>query len=344
MVPSILVQMTVQQTPLTRRGLLALLLAAKARRAEGAESPAQPARLLQVERLTANMVESRNCLTFRAGAAALLFSIPVWSRANVGGGRFSLDYREGPLGGIFVAEFAGGANPERAKGLRNTGFHREAVVEARGCAKEAAYFGYMTSFSHESPRQARQALASSQDSLMGFSAVEGLHRVGQSISNAIHFRASPASSPADWSRLAQQAKTEILVSDSWKTQDWVPQSPSQTLFYLVWRAACGTRTSHQVDYAYNGRSYTLNLDLDRDESMAHELASRGISEHPELIHRIRGCITPKGPGSRVPFSVWYEKSPNPLPLRIEWQPRSFLRLSFEAESILRPHAVLKEAL
>ena len=52
---------------------------------------------------------------------------------------------------------------------------------------------------------------------------------------------------------------------------------------------------------------------------------------PDRLLAIKGAIRNQSTGKRTAFRVWLENTPNQVvPVRIELQPRSFLRLTFQA--------------
>ena len=66
--------------------------------------------------------------------------------------------------------------------------------------------------------------------------------------------------------------------------------------------------------------------------VAKRLAERGLTRFPERIVAIHGKLQELRGSRGSKFRIWFEKgSENPLPLRIEFQPKAFLALAFEAK-------------
>ena len=74
-------------------------------------------------------------------------------------------------------------------------------------------------------------------------------------------------------------------------------------------------------YVYHEQEYLLELDAAKSGG------------NPEGLLTVRGRIRNQGTGYQTAFRVWIEDSSDSVvPVRIEYQARSFLRLTFEALS------------
>ena len=82
------------------------------------------------------------------------------------------------------------------------------------------------------------------------------------------------------------------------------------------------RTAHAAGrYVYNEQEYLLELD-------APEWGKPGGKANRLLP--VRGKIRNRRTGRQTPFTIWMADSAGSIiPMRIEYQPRSFLRLVFE---------------
>jgi hypothetical protein len=64
--------------------------------------------------------------------------------------------------------------------------------------------------------------------------------------------------------------------------------------------------------------------------MGQQLATRGVTHQPEAVWRMNGTTTETGTRQSTPFEIWFEKGDaSGLPVRIEFHPKSFLKLVFE---------------
>src|SRR5262249_37597089 len=121
--------------------------------------------------------------------------------------------------------------------------------------------------------------------------------------------------------LASSAKTvSVGVTDSGS------RSFLQALADLLMRA-----DGEQGRYIYSGRPYRLRLTrcLDR-KATAYFRERRLIEGLTEVLH-VSGKVRREAGGKESEFQLWIPAgSERPLPLRIEYQAKSYLRLFFEA--------------
>jgi hypothetical protein len=72
-------------------------------------------------------------------------------------------------------------------------------------------------------------------------------------------------------------------------------------------------------YVYNEQEYLMEIEASPQSGSAERLLT------------VRGSVRNRRTGHQTPFRVWVEDSPGSVvPVRIEFQPRSFLRLTLEA--------------
>jgi hypothetical protein len=152
-----------------------------------------------------------------------------------------------------------------------------------------------------------------------FAAVNGRHVPGRSRSALAHFEFS---SGVQWSDrgLIEKAQSVFAGAAVWRETSWpnAPDQPPPTFLsqlerLLKQRAKCAGK------YVYNEQEYLLELGEPQREGPQDRLTA------------IKGTIRNQRTGNRTAFRVWLENSPDSVvPVRIEFQPRSFLRLTFEA--------------
>jgi hypothetical protein len=258
---------------------------------------------------------SRECeRRYRADAQVILLGITVLHRRDVGDG--SAAWRESALedGSVVrLLEFAGRSAPERAAGLNRFGFIQELSRSGDSAYPEAIYFGLMTASPEESAAEARLALHSASKEA-SYSAIDG--RVdAEGIETArAHFVAPARTSSADRQELIERAHQAL--SGAPKTRTAAQNAPHPFLHALAELLRDPHR--NETRYAYNGRLYDLTVEKSRDPKAA------GVIRVSGSLRRIDG-------GKPTEFRLWIEEgSPHPLPLRIEYQPKAYLRLTFEA--------------
>lgn len=295
----------------SRRGfggyLLALLhpLRTHAQKAQAATNPSPP-------------MASR---AYRCDAVILFLGMTVFRRAGVGGGEASLEETGEGDTRRHTYFFAGGSDPKRAHGLNRLGWIRETVVASGAAPSSADYFGVMTSSPEESLEHARKTMEDPVSGRSAFSAVSGRNIAGRSRSAVTHFEYG---SGAMWSDrgLIDHAQSTFRGPVDWRETAW-PNSPNQPphTFLLSLATLLKQRTKHAAGrYVYNEQEYTLELDT----------LPAGKDRLVPVHGRIRNLCT----GKETLFRVWLEAgSPSVVPVRIEYQARSFLRLTFEAVAV-----------
>lgn len=271
-----------------------------------------------------------NRRSFRVDATIQLFSIPVWRQAGVGSGFLALEVKPAPQGARFQAEFAAGANPARARGLRHMGWLTETAQHAGETLTEAGYFGFMTSFQAEGVDQARRVLSETDQASARFSASEGARTPEHCWSRTANFEAPPPRDPRSWGRLAEQARHVLGRTATASTE---PQ-PAGTLLHTLYRFANGAESRGAADYLFNGRRYRLEMAKSADAATGRQLAARGLTPNGDRVMKLSGKAWLPPKGSPIAFAAWYDAGETHNVLRIEWQPRSFLRLHFEVDSTL----------
>lgn len=271
-----------------------------------------------------------NRRSFRADATIYLLSIPVWRQLGVGSGFLTLEEMPATQGARFRAEFAAGANPARAKGLRHVGWLTETAQQSGGTIEEAEYFGFMTSFQAEGVDQARRVLSQMEQGAVRFSASEGARTPQQCWSRTASFEAPPPADPRSWGRLAERAR-HALGRTTAASAD--PQ-PAGTLLHTLYRFAGEAGSRATADYLFNGRRYRVEMEKSRDAAAGRQLAARGLTRNVGRAMKLSGKAWLPPNGSPIGSAVWYAAGEPQNVLRIEWQPRPFLRLHFEVDANL----------
>jgi len=261
---------------------------------------------------------------YRATAQVLILGMSLLRRENVGGG--SVVWRESAGAGprSRLLEFTGYSSPERAAGLNRVGLIREMRLESNG-TPEFFYFGFMTSSPEESAEAARKALHSSARE-QSYSVIDG--RVGPGMTQCVvaHF-----SAPASEVRTALLDRARQAVGSGTR-QPLNPGPPAGTFLQTLADGILRRDTS-ELRYIYSGRSYRMRLSFASDPNTAAAFARRGVEASGDGVLRITGHTRREAGGKESEFRLWVpELAERPVPLRIEYQPKSYLRLVFDLEA------------
>jgi hypothetical protein len=89
----------------------------------------------------------------------------------------------------------------------------------------------------------------------------------------------------------------------------------------------------QTQYVYNGRLYRLWIRYAPDPKAASYFRERGIVRAGVGVVRVSGKVRRETGGKETEFRLWIEEGAAlPMPLRIDFQPKAYLRLVMEAEA------------
>jgi hypothetical protein len=262
-----------------------------------------------------------NARRYRADAAILFLGMTVYRRSAVGDGEAAVEESGEGASLRRTLFFAAGSDPKRARGLSRLGWMRETVWGPEAAPSEIGYSGVLSSSPEESLEHARQsATTAPNSSRVSFGAVMGNNSTGRSRSATTHF---DFDSGAVWSdrALINHARSLFDGNVNWRETSWpnLPnQAPPTFLYQLVTLLG---RRSHSATgrYVYSEQEYLLTLER-RQPSGDRERLVRG---------KIRNLRT----GRETSFRLWLEDDSSIVPVRFEFQPRSFLRLTFEAVRI-----------
>jgi hypothetical protein len=251
---------------------------------------------------------------YRADAVILFLGLTILRRSGVGGGRASVEKTNDGDSARTTFFFAAGSDPKRAHGLNRMGWIREVVVPT-----EATYFGVMTSSPEESFAHAQKAIDSPQAGRSVYSAVSGRHTAGHSRSALTHFE-FPADSVWSDQRLIDEAQAQFKANVNWRENSWPDPNSAPRTFLCELATLLKPRARHAAGtYIYNEQEYALELDAAQTSTGAARLI------------QVRGKVRNLKTGRQTPFQLWMEEgSGSVVPVRIDFQPRSFLRLTFEA--------------
>ena len=266
---------------------------------------------------------------YRATAQILVFSLPLVRWPNVGGG--SAVWRESVLpadGALRFLEFTGFSRPEHAAGLNRLGFIREISRVPGG---ESLYFGLMTASPEETAEEARKALNSTAKEA-AYTAIDGRLTGGSVETVVAHFTAPANWSVSNRSDLIRLARTALATTPGRPLEGGAPGNPVRP-FLETLADALRRPGSAEARFTYAGRFYRLTLEKTPDSKVTAAYRQRGLVPPGAQVVRASGKLRRETGGKESNFRLWVEEgAARPLPLRIEYQARAFLRLIFETEA------------
>ena len=139
----------------------------------------------------------------------------------------------------------------------------------------------------------------------------------------IRFQA-PRGNWTDGEGLPDLARQSFQASPgAWKERQWPGEAVPSTFLYALKRSLepGGPRSA---EYIWSQNRYALRIQREPDRNASHEFSA--------AVDRLRGELENLTQNLHpLRFQIWIgRESSVPFPLRIEFQPRSFLRLTLEA--------------
>ena len=261
---------------------------------------------------------------YRADAQIYLFGFPILRRKGVGEGLAVVS--SGTNGSTRLLEFTGWSIPGRAAGLNRFGFLRE-VSQAEG---ECNYFGLMTSSPEESAEQARKALHSNAAEMV-YSAIQGRITPAGFLSVGTRFSAPAALTAGRKEELIDRARKALLAAPQ-KIGQAASRADCHRPFLHAIERLLARPDRREIEYVYSDRQYRLRIERASDPRATEQFRGLRLLPPGGEADRISGRIHGMNGGKASDFRLWVDsRAADPLPLRIEYQPRSFLRLVFEGE-------------
>ena len=276
---------------------------------------AEPAPKLSIER------------RYRADAQVLLFVLTLLRREGVGGG--SVLWREYEAGGeARLLEFNGFSTPARAAGLNRLGFIREMARFSGSAGPECGYFGLITASPEESAEAARKSLHSGAKEQV-YTAIEGRLAPGETETAIAHFTASATLSGENRVELVERARGALASAVEVRTAG--PAGETARSFLQELAGLLMRPDGNEGRFTYSGRPYRLHLTRSMDAKATAYFRERRLIAGPAEVVRVAGRLRREAGGKETEFRLWIPSpAERPLPLRIEYQAKSYLRLLFEA--------------
>jgi len=285
----------------------------------------------QVDRLLSeNPVQSFSprTRTYRADAVVTILGLPIFSRLGVGSA--FVEIREALDGErrLIALDFAGGSNPERTHGLEYSGSTEEVVMERSSAPLQAASFGFVTRTRTESYEDARQHLVAKTLTSKAYTALEGRHNPGCARYDRAYL-ILPTQGRRDIEELVQQVRSQFSTAERITNELCVSSSCAPATFmYSVLGAIRSDKTRSAYTYVHNAREYRLEWERTPDIRAGRVLTAKGLTDHPESVTRLIAHIRERSADHVSTFQLWLDDT-SELPLRIEFQPRSYLRITLE---------------
>lgn len=250
---------------------------------------------------------------YRMDAAILLLGAPLFTRQAAGGGYASVEISRDESASAVALQFAAGSTPARAHGLNRFGILREAVVQhgaEAGGATELSFAGMMTRSREESFEQGRKALASAA------SVAECVVARGKTSGATMQSWIDTVAAAADchWTNLGAALCQALQQEPRTPPREIVPGSTTTFLNAMRDAALC-QEAAVRRQFIHAGKQYWLE--------------TRRSPEHPS---ELAGAIHDLNGARCAEFrTIYAAEDESGIPIRIEYRPRSFLRLTFEAE-------------
>jgi len=275
---------------------------------------------------------------YRADANIMLFGITIFSRSDVGGGFARIVETNGPAGGVRLL-FVSGSRPDRAHGLNRMGYIEETIGEGR--AARAEYLGFMTASGEESLADAKKALHGPAAGQVEFVASRGEIDDTSARSTVRHM---PLPSSARWTdapRLLETVQEDLSKPGGGFAQaDLSRGDRPGTFLYTVLSMVRSTARANDGSFVHNGKLFRLHAVKRPDAKAGAQFTQAHLIASPNNAVELSGLIRNAKTGVETTFRVWFDRtSPNSLPLRFEFQPKSYLKLVFEAQPATDPAMV-----
>jgi len=228
---------------------------------------------------------------------------------------------------------AGAPQPEaRAHGLDRAGYIEESVHLRQGAMVSAQYFGVMTRSAEQTAGQARRALGA-HGPVQSYAAIQGASLPGSRESASAAFEYPRGSGERDWRDLLEAARRRL--GDAPKPVSDNPAdasgAPTPTFLFALVLAMESRETRLKRIFVYGDKQFWLDTEKAEDAHMRRELGAGAP------VFKLNGTIRARDGSSLASFRVWFEAA-SVVPVRIDYQPRSFLRLSFVRDAQARPGA------
>lgn len=302
------------------------------------QARAATSRPLFVERLLQRFPPPRvqTEIRYRADVTIQILRIPLYRKRGVGGAIANVrEYQQGSEAAMGIS-FLAGSNPDQAGGVNRFGYIEEVVVEQGHVPAEAAYFGVMTSSPEDDFGSARGALGEASKDKAYFAGIDGYLKSAKSVSTEAAFLSSGKYTWYGHPPLAEMMK-KALADHSSSVKEKSQANPSWdipiTFLYSVAKALRQPTGKRMTNYIYHGQEFSLETEREKDSKKGEGFVEAGLVKDASKVVRLEGRSKHLATNSKSSFTIWQDESDSSgLPLRFEFTPRSFLKLSFERDA------------
>jgi hypothetical protein len=127
-----------------------------------------------------------------------------------------------------------------------------------------------------------------------------------------------------------QRARQALAGAQKRTAEWHSAEGAPLPFLHALAGVLSRKGASETRCAYNGRMYRLKVERGADAKATVLYRGQGLISPAAAVMRVSATLQREEGGPLNVFRVWVEEgSPRPLPLRVEYQPKSYLRLTFE---------------
>jgi hypothetical protein len=275
----------------------------------------------------------REVRRYVANATVTVFSIPLISKSGVGSGYAVVEEANRGDGKTLSIQFGAGSFPQSARGLNRLGFIQEAVAEnPPGRPSEFGWLAFMTTSGEKNLDQAKKALETA-GSTIPYTGSQGHGRDGAFASHVERLEFPRRYTWRDIAYLMAGARTAMsaVAGEPQLVHADTSEAPA-TFLYLVRRAMLDASPITRGLVVFNGKQFRLEGHKEKDDVATAHFAEKKLLPRDACVMRIDALLTEKRTGDKTPFRLWYERdAERSLPLRFEYQAKSFLRLTFEAD-------------
>jgi hypothetical protein len=248
---------------------------------------------------------------YRVDATVLVCGIPVFVRKGVGGGYAAVETSTTGEAAAVALQFAAGSWPDRSSGLNRFGVLQEVVINRQTGRPDCCFRGLITASKEEDLGEVRKALRSSART------VEVILARGLASGGHMRTWTEAAAIPPDHTWVEASAMLGGLVRDEPRDGAHEVEVGGATTFLAAMRsAALWCQLAFDCPFVHAGKLYALE-------------ASRRAGAPGELTGVIRNNRGHKSAEFRVSYAAGDGSG---IPIRIEYRPKSFLRLIFECEA------------
>jgi len=248
-------------------------------------------------------------LSYRADAVVQVLGLRVLSRENVGGGEARLERAPGRLS----LRFAAGSNPDRASGLNRIGYVEEETATGEDGTARSSTYGFITESREQTMEESRRALQRGSVGAATYTVLEARGQGARVDAKVFRVEAEAKLSWPGWRQVLAAVSSAQPAGEPRQTSVEFPWGRATSFLGAVHGAMQAGAGQGKRPYVYNGQLYDLTW---------RSSASEGMLQMDARVHN-------RKTGKVTPFRLWFDgRSADPLPSRIEYQPRGFLQLTF----------------